>query len=62
MSSLLDMEPKTPSKTDKLLNQYIQNNQKQIDNTKGTGEATIIKIPVLATHPKTLQYIRIDAK
>ena len=41
------MEPQTPSNTDKLINQYIQNNQKQIDNTKGTGEATTIKIPVL---------------
>ena len=47
MSSFLDMEPKMPSHTDKLINQYIQNNQKQIHNTKNTGETTIIKIPVL---------------
>ena len=47
MSSFLDMEPKMPSHTDKLINQYIQNNQKQIHNPKNTGETTIIKIPVL---------------
>ena len=47
MSTLLDIEAKTPSKTDKLLNQYIQNNQKSIQNTKETGEATVIKIPAI---------------
>ena len=55
MSTLLDMEPKMPSATDKLVNQYMQNNQKHIQNTKTVdeitgkdiGSAEIIKIPTL---------------
>ena len=55
ISTLLDMEPKMPSATDKLVNQYMQNNQKHIQNTKTVdeitgkdiGSAEIIKIPTL---------------